>query len=108
MGNYMRNLRTGEIKVVDPDSADFHKLKAERDDDTGFPVWEQTGAHDADPKNASSDFEVENRSRFDAKIHDVTTDGVLQSGAHQLGGNTSPFASVKDGSASSSSGSSKS
>jgi hypothetical protein len=106
MSNHLRNLRTGEIKTVDPDSAEFHKLKAERDEATGFPLWEQTGAHDADPKNASSDYEVENRSRFDADIADVTTDGVLQSGEHQLGGNGSPFAEAASSSRSSSSGSS--
>src|SRR5213080_4984189 len=108
MSNYMRNLRTGEIKTVDPDSAEFHKLKAERDEASGFPLWEQTGAHDADPKVASSDFEVTNRSRFSADIADVTTDGVLQSGEHQLGGNGSPFAEAASATSTRSSSSSKS
>jgi hypothetical protein len=84
MPNYMRNISTGEIKTVEPDSAEFNKLKAERTGDGRFPLWEQTGAHDADPKAASSDFEVTNRSKWDADLHDVTTDGVLQSGDDQF------------------------
>lgn len=96
MPNYMRNISTGEIKTVEPDSAEFNELKAERTDDGRFPLWEQTGAHDADPKVAAAEFEVVNRERFDADVHDVTSDGVLQSGEHQLGGDASPFAERKD------------
>lgn len=83
MALYLRNLQTGAIKTVEPDSDEFTKLKAERTDDGRFPLWEQTSKDDAAP---TEDYEVANRSRWDAKLADVTTDGILQSGDHQLGG----------------------
>jgi hypothetical protein len=79
MGLYLRNIETGQIKEVEADSAEFEKLKDERTDDGRFPLYEQTGGHDADPKNASSDEEVALRERHDLPIHDVTSDGVPQS-----------------------------
>jgi len=78
MPNYMRNLETGAIKTVDPDSKEFADCKAERADN-GRPVWEQTSAPDADPKNQASSYEVDHRSQWDAPIHDVTTDGAAMS-----------------------------
>lgn len=79
MGLYLRNIVTGTIKDVEADSAEFEKLKRERTDDGRFPLYEQTGGHDADPKNQSSSYEVDGRSEYDLPIHDVTTDGVPQS-----------------------------
>lgn len=100
MALYLRNLKTGAIKTVEPDSKEFAAAKAERTDDGRFPLWEQTSAPDADPKNFGSDYEIANRSRWDAKIEDVTTDGVLQSGEHALGGPVGGFADLADGSGS--------
>lgn len=79
---FLRNLQTGEIKLVDADSAEFVKLKAERVD--GLPVYEQTGQHDAAPVHP---YEVEHRGEYDVPLSDVTTDGVGQSAksAEKLG-----------------------
>jgi hypothetical protein len=71
---------TGDIKVVEPDSAEFHKLVAERIDDApNRPLYEQTSAGDADPKNSAAAEEVARREEHDLPIHDVTSDGVPQS-----------------------------
>lgn len=87
---YLRNIVTGKIETVDPDSSEFAKLKAERTDDGRFPLYEQTGAHDADPKNAASEYEVNARGEHDVPLHDVTSDGVGQSDAavKKLGSDT--------------------
>src|SRR5438105_3868375 len=82
MALYLRNIQTGAIKTVDPDSKEFADAKEQRTDDGRFPLWEQTGQHDAAPRE---DYEVANRSKWDAKLPDVTTDGVLQSGQHAAG-----------------------
>lgn len=79
MGLYLRNIETGQIKQVEADSAEFSKLKAERTSDGRFPLYEQTGAHDADPKISASDEEVVLRDRHDLPIADVTSDGVPKS-----------------------------
>jgi hypothetical protein len=79
MGLYLRNVETGAIKEVDPDSKEFNELKAQRTEDGRFPLYEQTSAADADPKNAASPEEVALRERHDLPISDVTSDGVAQS-----------------------------
>lgn len=79
MSVYLRNIVTGDIKVVDPDSAEFHKLVAERIEDSHRPLYEQTSAGDADPKNSAAAEEVARREEHDLPIHDVTSDGVPQS-----------------------------
>lgn len=78
MPNFMRNLATGEIKTVEPDSKEFRKLQEQRDDN-GRPLFEQTGGHDADPKTFASEYEVERRAEHDLPLPDVTTDGIAQS-----------------------------
>lgn len=90
MGVYLRNLASGDIKQVDSDSPEFAKLKAARTDDGRFPLYEQTGAHDADPKGFASEFEYERRNRYDGPAHDVTSDGVPKSdaGVDRLGSGT--------------------
>lgn len=105
MAYYLRNLETGAIKTVEPDSDEFAKAKAERTKDGRFPLWEQTSQDDADPRE---DYEVRNRSQWDAKLHDVTTDGVRQSGPNAVGlvdadAEAEAFASAKDTSSTSSS-----
>lgn len=82
---YLRNLKTGKIVTVEPETAEFAKLKAERTDDGRFPLYEQTSSADADPKQFASDYEVDRRSEWKADLADVTTDGVLQSGPNALG-----------------------
>jgi hypothetical protein len=100
---YLRNLETGKIVTVDPDSAEFQKLKAERTNDERFPLYEQTSSGDADPKQFASSYEVENRERWNADIADVTTDGILQSGPNAVGDfRADAFADAQDASASSS------
>lgn len=86
---FMRNLETGEIKTVEPDSKEFAACKAARADN-GLPLWEQTSAGDADPKTHASSYEVEHRELHDAPVHDVTTDGAAQSAktAKKFGQNT--------------------
>lgn len=81
MGLYLRNLATGDIKQVESGSPEFAKLKQERTDDGRFPLYEQTGAHDADPKHSASEFEHDRRDRHKGPAHDVTTDGVPKSDA---------------------------
>lgn len=95
---YLRNLRTGEIKTVEADSPEFAKLKLERAED-GRPLFEQTGPHDADPKNHASEYEVEHRGEHDVPLPDVTSDGVGQSAksAEKLG-NDAPVAPAASGS----------
>lgn len=86
MSLYLRNLRTGEIKTVEADSAEFAKLRLERAED-GRPLFEQTGPHDADPKNHAAEYEVTHRGEYGVPLPDVTTDGVGQSAksAEKLG-----------------------
>lgn len=105
---YFRNLETGAIKEADPQSADGAKLKSERTKDGRFPLWEQTSNADADPKTHAASYEVENRSKWKADIHDVTTDGVLQSGPSAVGGVSDVQAELKDPAGASSSSSAKS
>jgi hypothetical protein len=77
---HLRNIQTGNVKTVEPDSKEFADLKAERTDDGRFPLWEQTSAGDADPEQFASQYEVDHRSRWGVKpLSDVTTDGVGQS-----------------------------
>lgn len=100
---YFRNLETGAIKQADPQSDDGAKLKAERTKDGRFPLWEQTSNADADPKAHAASYEVENREKWDAKIENVTTDGVLQSGPSAVGGVSDIQAELKSAGGSSTS-----
>jgi hypothetical protein len=74
---HLRNLEDGTIKVVESASEEFAKLKAERTENGRFPLYEQTGAHDADPEGFASEEEVAARERWNVKpLSDVTADGV--------------------------------
>lgn len=94
MSLYLRNLQTGEIKTVEPDSKEFEKLRLERVG--SLPRYEQTGPHDADPKAFAHQYEVDHRSEFDVPLPDVTTDGSGQSAksAEKLG-NDAPVPASK-------------
>jgi hypothetical protein len=79
---HLRNIESGAIKVVDTISAEFAKLKGQRTKDDRFPLYEQTGAHDADPEHHASTEEVSARSKWGVQpLSDVTADGVGQSDA---------------------------
>ncbi len=79
MPYYLRNIETGTVKTVEPDSAEFYKLRAEKVESGRFPLYEQTSAPDADPKNAAAEEEVVLREQHDLPISDVTSDGVPMS-----------------------------
>jgi hypothetical protein len=78
---HLRNIESGAIKIVDTIDAEFAKLRAQRTKDGRFPLYEQTGAHDADPEHHASTEEVSARSKWGVPLPDVTADGVGQSDA---------------------------
>lgn len=43
----MRNRVTTEFRKVEPGGDEYLKLQAQRDPNDGYPVWEETGLHDA-------------------------------------------------------------
>lgn len=81
MSAHYRNIETGEIKFVDPQGDESAALRKERTKNGRFPLWEQTGAHDADPANHAAPEEVAARSRWGVPLPDVTADGFGQSTA---------------------------
>lgn len=85
--SFFRNIETGFVKLVDTASEEFAALKREVTRDGRFPLWEQTGAHDADPENHATAEEVAERSRHGVQpLSDVTADGVGQSEASAVAG----------------------
>lgn len=79
MGLHLRNIETGDIKVVEADSDELAALRRERTESGRFPLWEQTSAGDADPEKSAAAEEVQLRERHGLPLHDVTADGVGQS-----------------------------
>ncbi|HEY7831790.1 MAG TPA: hypothetical protein VIC06_14605 [Solirubrobacteraceae bacterium] len=85
--SFFRNVETGLVKVVDTASEEFAQLKREVTTDGRFPLWEQTGAHDADPENHATAEEVAERAKHGIQpLSDVTADGVGQSAASAVTG----------------------
>jgi hypothetical protein len=78
---HLRNIETGAIKVCETVSDEFANLRAERTKSGRFPLWEQTGAHDADPENHATKEEAQARSSFGVPASDVTADGIGKSEA---------------------------
>jgi len=93
---YLRNIETGVVKIVDTVEEEFAKLIHERIQGGRFPLWEQTGAHDADPEHHASAEEVASRSKWRVDhLSDVTADGVGQSTASAVEGSRKPAGAEK-------------
>ncbi len=88
MPAFLRHIITGETKQLESWTPEWEAARLERDAN-GYPVWEETGAHDAVPEEFAHPDEVASREQHNVlPLSDVTADGVPTSvaGAAKLVG----------------------
>lgn len=61
---FLRNIKTGEIKELEPFSDEHVKIRLDRTDDDRRYVWEATSSADADPEQYAHPDEVAARRRW--------------------------------------------
>ncbi len=99
MPAFLRHIITGEIRKLESWTPEWERARMERDGN-GYPVWEETGAHDAAPEVYAHPDEVASRESHGVHpLSDVTADGVPTSvaGAAKLVGRDPGEAPVAPG-----------